>query len=180
MRDLPPMSRILGHPLIAVPLTGGLALGFLALVQTGPGGIFPALLLLIPAAWVARSVEAVHRQRQWRRAWDSMAEPYQPQPVGWGRKALGCLLVAGVTFYLAANADEPDNALALGWMVLVATVSAVVMAGRTIIRRSRNKRAKRVQDPVATIAVRGPVLPVPDLMDAYRALPPHCHGGSGR
>lgn len=100
MRDLPPSVRMLGHPLIAAPLTGGLALAFLALVQAGEVGIFAALILLIPAGWVVRAAEAVQRQRQWQRAWDSMI-PTQPapsaRPVPWsgiiGMALLGTLAV---------------------------------------------------------------------------------------
>lgn len=44
----------------------------------------------------------------------------------------------------------------------------------------QGEAAKAAQQPVVGIAVRGPVMPVPNLMDAYRALPPHCHGGSGQ
>lgn len=36
------------------------------------------------------------------------------------------------------------------------------------------------QQLVVTIAVRGPVLKVPRLMDAYAALPPHCQQVLGR
>lgn len=100
MRDLPPSVRMLGHPVTAALLTGGLALAFLALVQAGPGGIFAAMILLIPAGWVVRAAEAVHRQRQWKRAWDSMAVA-QPtpssRPVPWsgiiGMALLGVLAV---------------------------------------------------------------------------------------
>ena len=97
MRDLPPSVRMLGHPLIASPLTGGLVLGFFALVQTGPGGIVAAMILLIPAMWVARAAEAVHRHRQWRRAWDSMAPTQPARPLPWqgiiGVTLLGVLAV---------------------------------------------------------------------------------------
>lgn len=97
MRDLPPTVRALGHPAVATILSGVLVAGFLFLAQTGPGGIVAALILLIPGAWVMRAAEAVKRQRQLERAWDSMLpdRPARPaQPARWPAIAAMALLVA--------------------------------------------------------------------------------------
>jgi hypothetical protein len=89
--------RALGHPVVAATLTGGLVLGFLFLTQAGPGGIVAALILLIPGAWIMRAAEAVKRQRQFERAWDSMLpdRPAAPsQPMRWVTIVAMTLLVA--------------------------------------------------------------------------------------
>lgn len=101
MRDLPPTVRALGHPVVASALSGALVLGFLFLAQAGPGGIVAALILLVPGTWVMRAAEAVKRQRQLERAWDSMLpdRPAGPaQPMRWVAIVAMALLVALVVW----------------------------------------------------------------------------------
>jgi hypothetical protein len=68
----------------------------------------------------------------------------------------------------------------LGIMVLLLLIG---LAARWLTYRKPG-HPKRQNDasrqPVVTIAVRGPVLKVPSMMDAYAVLPPHCQRVLGR
>jgi hypothetical protein len=68
----------------------------------------------------------------------------------------------------------------LAIMVLLLLIG-VAVRWLTYRKPGHSKRQPNTpQQPVVTIAVRGPVLKVPSLMDAYAALPPHCQQVLGR
>ncbi|MDR0779731.1 MAG: hypothetical protein LBF16_03425 [Pseudomonadales bacterium] len=86
-----------------------------------------------------------------------------------GHPVLGWLVIIGMGWFFAAHASDPAYAAALGWLVLTVIVALLV---RWVKSRKRTPRTPKVQ-PVS-VAVTRPVLPVPEMLDIYRALPAHC------
>lgn len=133
-------------------------------------------LTAIALACVSLSSNASTRidaYRDWKREWDGMASSqvrHKASPL------LGMLLVIGLGLFLIAHAREPIYAMALAGLML-----SIIMAGlawlAVRVKSARQRAAARTPkaQPNVMVCVRGPLLPVPELRDAYRALPPHCH-----
>ena len=134
-----------------------------------------ALLMLYPASVVVRANTARTDYLNWRKAWESMGEPAEPAPRSGHAPArrrpwLGGLMLAGIGLFLLANASDPLYRIALAW--LVAAVAIAGLAG--LIWRPKAARRHRDKTVAVTVCVGVPLMPVPSLRQAYRAVPEHC------
>jgi hypothetical protein len=171
------MRGFVGLPVVtgAVILLGLFALYQIYLV---PDGWWFAVVPIVVMGWVMKAHEEVRAYRQWKQAWDGMAPegPKARLSANKGVRVLGgMIVVALVALYLAANLDQPGFGFALAWLVgggVLVLLVALVRWGRRAAGSAKPKGAA-VSQPVA-ICVSRPLLPVPNLTDAYGALPPHC------
>lgn len=178
MKAPPLRVRIVGHPLVTVPIwVGGVAMLYGCWCAGGDGlvGGIPTAALLI---WSGKANQWANSYRAWRRAWNGMAEAPARGPAGWGRTLPVFGLIGLVAYYLASHVDQPGYRFALGWMVAVAGLAAVAGAGRTMWRRAGRGAGRRRNQPVQICPRLS--LPVPSLDQAYGALPPHCQVLLGR
>lgn len=174
MREPPLNVRVLGHPLVAVPIgIGGLAFLYLCWQSPGGEGLIPAIITICLMAWTGKAHDYMNGYRAWKRAWDGMAEPTRRVSVGGWRKALGVVGIALVALYVAASADDPDYQLAMAWMVLVAIVGGVVALWRMKRGGIVASRRRKATDALVQVVAR-PQVKVPSLATAYRALPDYC------
>lgn len=173
MREPPLNVRVLGHPLtMATVGLGGMTMLY-ASYQMGGEGILPAIITLILMASVSKAHDHMNGYRAWKRAWDGMAGSQATRASSRGRKMVGVAAIALVAVYVAAHADQPDYALALGWMMLVAVVGGMVALWR-LARRGSVARAKTAPADAVAICAR-PVVRVPSLAGAHQAMPAYCH-----
>jgi hypothetical protein len=136
--------------------------------------VFWALVITVSLLLnVMRADEQVQAYRTWKRAWDAMGDDPLPSGRGGrvGRTLVGLTLIAAFVWYLASQTGRPGYDLALGWLVLGGVAMLVV----AILAKWRKvRRARPIKATVVTVVVKGPVLRVPTLAEAYRALPEHC------
>lgn len=171
MTKPPFKTMLLGHPIIglAIYAVGGLILyGCARDPSLWPWG----LGALVAMTTTQAAGEQAGAYRNWKRAWDAMDDT-PPRPARWPRW-IGTILVAIAALLIASHADRTDVRLALGWLAL----GGVVIAFITMLARWR--RHRRARQPNATtvpvaLAIRQPLMPVPDMLTSYRSLPPHCH-----
>ena len=175
MREPPLSVRALGHPLVTVPVgLGGIAFLY-ACWQMGGDAALPAIITLMVLAWVGKANDHMNGYRAWKRAWDGMAQPRAGRSsTGWWRKPLGMIVIALVVVYLAANDQQPEYRLALGWMMLVASVAVVIGLWRVVRGKMSAPRDRRSKNHVVTICAR-PMTKAPPLVAAYQAMPDYCH-----
>jgi hypothetical protein len=173
MKEPNHITLTLGHPLLAGP--GSIvAMGcFIAALQDAswwPAAII-AFLIVAPVARLAEQRQAYLR---WKREWDAMAGPQAPRQAtpasGTAKRIVGIALLILVGIFFAANARDLVYAGALVYLVMAVAIAALAakMFGR------RKPPLAKANQPV-TMCVRHPLLAVPRVADAYRALPPHCH-----
>jgi hypothetical protein len=174
MKEPGPIDMAVGHP--AVVVTGSvLTLGALV-AALNDGGWWPIFTLLaIAMVPICKAAEARQAYLPWKREWDGMAWPAMPRqrapasPTAKRRAGIAMLILLGLFF--AANARDPAYAGALIWLVLACAIAAVVAA---VVKRRQPKPAGEAQSQAVTICTHKPLLMMPTMLDAYRALPPHC------
>lgn len=168
-------TMILGHPIIAVPVTlaGGVAL-FAGLYG---GSVLMALLGGAVGSMALRASEQASKYRAWRAEWAAMGG--ETQPGVRGRRIVGVLLVAAIIVLVVARPDliAIGAGYAVGWLrahpvVLVppALILAIVLFQFV---RFFPRRQRRRADVVKVVAK--PVLKCPTIEEAYRTLPDYCH-----
>lgn len=162
---------MIGHPVVAGPLhlVGGLLL--VASLRAGSNGLFGIVLVAAGLGRVATANEQVTQYRAWKRAWDGMADT-PPRRIAWLALARSVVAVAAVLYGLA-NFNDPQ--IRLG-MAVIAAAFAIYGVTRLVqrIRGLRPSRRRTKDGGVVSVAVRGPLLPVPTLQQAFNALPEHC------
>jgi hypothetical protein len=168
-------TRILGHPLVGLPIFG---FGAFVLYQcTQDTSNWPLGLGAMGAiSATMRASEKAEAYRTWKMAWDAMSDA--PPPSGRVgrvfRGLVGFALFGALIFFLIGHSDEPEYGIALGWVLLVGGLGVVARLALRLWRlRRRKPKAAKVQ-PVA-LAITRPIYAVPDIRQCYRKLPEHCH-----
>lgn len=170
MRVPPLRIRILGHPIVMIPVMG---MGLFTVYQWTQ---HPELWVLGIAAIAAMALVGKASERRmefvrWRQAWDSMAdtEPAARGPM-LAKLAIALIVPAG----FMAHASGALDGLA-GPLASLGLLGLAVLAGTMIVRRWRSRRPARAasRSDVVSVCAR-PVIAVPSMTDAYSALPAHC------
>ena len=167
-------TRMLGHPLVGLPIFG---FGAFILYQCYlDGSNWPFGLAAIGAINATiRASEQAERYRLWKLAWDAMGDA--PPPSGrMGRvvrSVVGLALFSALILFLIGQSDKPEYSIALGWVLLVIGLSLV---GRLVTRlwRSRRRKTKAVKIQPVALAITRPIFAVRDTAQCYRKLPEHC------
>lgn len=179
MNRPPALVYLFGNPAVVLVVV---ASGLLALYQWWAGAItwVGGVVALLAMHGVITANSRLNEYRQWKRAWDALDDHRRPPSRSlWqqsGAKAsVLVLLVVAAGSYLAQNQHIPGYRLALGWLILVSAGVVLFGLGRVVVKAARRTGGAKTVDPGAvTICVAGPVMPVPALREAYRALPEHC------
>lgn len=172
----PPLgTRILGHPLVGLPIFG---FGAFILYQcTQDSSNWPLGLGAMGAiSATMRASEKAEAYRTWKLAWDAMCDA--PPPSGrMGRVLRGLVgvgLFGALILFLIGHSDKPEYGIALGWVLLVGGLGVVARLALRLWRSRRRKRKAIKAQPVA-IAITRPLYAIPDMRQCYRNLPEHCH-----
>lgn len=177
MREPPARVRFVGHPLVSLPIMGVCGFCLYAWSQN-PGAIVVGVGAAICLAWTVRARTVMSQYRAWHRAWNSMAEPRAPRSL-MPRLVTALIAVAVIGGFAAAESgvgSDTGPALA-GLAVIGGFTAAVAVAIWALAKRLRSGRASRARTDrrdCVTVMVTRPILPVPELKDAYSALPRHC------
>lgn len=176
MREPPIRVRLIGNALVALPIYGLSGLALYGWSQE-PGAFIMGIPAIFCAVWTFNAQKTMREYKAWHRAWEAMAEPKARRPV-MPRLVAGLVaaLVIGA-FVLTENGRGTEVASALAGVLVLGTALAVAVAVWALMKRLRMRERKRaVTDPrdCVTVVVTRPIVPVPDLKDAYRALPEHC------
>ena len=175
MNKPPLRTRILGHPLVGLPILG---LGAFVLYQcTQDTSNWPLGLGAMGAiSATLRASEKAEAYRTWKLAWDSMSDA--PPPSGrLGRVVrglVGLALFGALILFLIGHSDKPEYGIALGWVILVGGLGVLAMLV-TRLWRSRRRKSKAAKAQPVTLAITRPIYAVPDMRQCYRKLPEHCH-----
>lgn len=164
-------ARMLGHPIIAVPVTVGGLVFTVACLQTG--GVIPAVLMLVALLVVGRASQQVQAYRAWKRAWDAMDDRPPRHAAGFWKKPLGVILAAMMVAYMVSQAHRPEYQLALGWMVLFGTGVTIALLWRRLRGGRHAPRHRGAKGDVVTV-VGGRKPSGQTLDDAYAAMPDYC------
>lgn len=171
MREPPFRIRVLGHPVVMIPVMG---MGAVVLDQwtQHPEIALLGFAAIAAMALVAKASESRMAFVRWRRAWDSMADgaPASQRPM-LAKLAIGVIVPAG----FMAHASGALDALA-GPASTLAVLAVALVAGTMLVRRwclpSHHARPASRSDVVSVCA--RSVIAVPSMTDAYSALPAHC------
>ncbi len=171
----PPIgTRILGHPLVGLPILG---LGAFVLYQcTQDTSNWPLGLGAMAAiSATMRASEKAEAYRTWKMAWDAMSDA--PAPSGRVGRVLrglvGLVLFGALILLLIGHSDQPAYSIALGWVMLVGGLGLFATLIARLWRRTRKRKSAKA--PVVTVAITRPLYAVPDMRQCYRKLPEHCH-----
>lgn len=162
-------TRALGSALVVLPMAGITLWSVWQLFLNHEVWPMTALIAVLMGG-VMRANEQVARYKAWKHAWDGMA----PAPTSRTRRpktGLAIALVLLVAGYLGLTFDQPGHTMALGWMAAIVILAGIVATIRAI--RARPARTP-IATPLVAIVIRQPLLSVPDLTAAYKALPTHC------
>ena len=177
MREPPIRVRLIGNPLVAIPIYGLSGLALYGWSQE-PGAFIIGIPAIFCAVWTFNAQKIMGRYRDWHRAWEAMAEPKPRRPVMPRLVAglIAALVIGAFVLSESGMGQEVASALA-GVLVLGTALAAIAVALLALMKRLRSrKRTRAVTDPrdcVAVLVTR-PIVLVPDLKDAYNALPEHC------
>ena len=167
MREPPLHIRMLGHPVVAMPITGIGLLTLYAWTQQ-PGLDLFAIAAVIALTMMGKAVEHRASYVRWRRAWDAMADYGPPRPRGpfMAKLALAVLIPAGFIIH-----DSGVLSKLAGPITGLGIIAAILCAGTLTLRRWQHRRAAFTprSDVVSVCAT--PVIAVPSLDDAYARLP---------
>lgn len=172
MNKPPLKTMILGNPILGLTIYGLGALTLYAWWQNADAWPL-GLMALFAMSATARAGEQADAYRNWKRAWDAMGDDPLPSGRGGraGRALVGLTLIAALVWYLASHSDRSGYDLAFGWLVL-GSVAMLVVA--ILAKWRKVRRARPIKTTVVTVVVKGPVLRVPTLAEAHRALPDYC------
>jgi hypothetical protein len=167
-------TRLLGHPLVGLPIFG---FGAFILYQCYmDGSNWPFGLAAMGAINATmRASEQAERYRLWKLAWDAMGDA--PPPSGrMGRvfrSVVGLALFGALIAFLIGQSDKPEYSIALGWVLLVGGLAVLAML---IVRlwRARRRKTKAAKVQPVTLAITRPIHAIPTIAQCYRKLPEHC------
>lgn len=171
----PPSSTAmqLGHPLVATPALCGFAWAVIRACYDP--SLWPVVIILLCVIGpIANAKRKRDQYRAWMRQWDAMAEPQEPSrriPSSKVKRWIGVAMLMLLGLCFATHASDPLYAGALVWLVLAVGIAALVAVVRN---RLKHWPAARAKDAPVAICIRQPLMPVPRMRDAYRALPSHC------
>ena len=175
MREPPIRVRLIGNPLVAIPIYGLSGLALYGWSQE-PSAFIIGIPAIFCAVWTFNAQKIMGRYRDWHRAWEAMAEPKPRRPVMPRLVAglIAALVIGAFVLSESGMGQEVASALA-GVLVLGTALAAIAVALWALMKRlrSRTRGVTDRRDCVAVVVTR-PILPVPDLKDAYNALPEHC------
>lgn len=167
-------TLIIGHPLVAVPSFGVLALFGCAAVFGHADGMVGVLVLFM-AAWLQTEWRTAARYRAWVREWNALDPNYRPpRPIRATLQFIGKLIVAVPTvlgcFWLLLNFSDPSTPAKLITFLLAGGIPTLWLAAFVV---SRRKRRRHPQHFLVTQAISRP-LPAPSAAEAYASLPDYC------
>jgi len=171
----PPSLKVvlLGHPL-GVLLAMGVAawLGWHCYLNANNGTVFMALVGLGLVLHAMRAFDHRRRYRIWRRDCMAMAG-ITPEPMigPQMRRALGVALVIALWAGAIAQSMVPSSLLTGGLIALVGLLVLLLLTKLGMLASRLLRRERPVRQRPVTIAVKRPMMPVPSLRQAYRALP---------
>lgn len=169
MKRPPANVMIVGHPLIATPML--LASGAMLLAGLKDGILFIVLTALVLLVGVGGAYNQASAYRAWALEWSAMAPQEAPrvvrQPPAW----LTILVLTGCIFAALWYHGEAPQVALRHVAELGIGIAAIAIPWAAIRRLGRRRRGR---SSTVTIVAR-PVMAVPSLTDAYRALPPYCH-----
>lgn len=172
MREPPLRVRILGHPIVMVPVMG-MGLFILYGWSQNPDLAILAIAAMGAMALVGKASERRMEFVRWRRAWDSMADDAGPVRQGPLLAKLAIAIIVPVGF-MAHEAGALDGlagpAMAFGFLAAMLFVGTMLV--RWLWRRLRRARPASQGDLVSVCAK--PVMAVPSMTEAYNRLPAHC------
>jgi hypothetical protein len=166
---------VMGHPIVAVPMT--LANGVILVAGFRTGNVVPVVIAIALIAGVQNARVQASAYRAWQAEWEAMGDGPTRRSVTPG----GVLGVAVIATLMLVAFSRPQllaymAGYAVGWIGtqpwLLALLGLLALAVLVQFVRHFRRRAKPTK-PVIVIAQA--ILPVPTLADAYRALPPYCH-----
>lgn len=171
MREPPFRVRVLGHPVVMIPVMG---MGLCILYQWTQN---PEIAVLGFAAIAAMALVGKASERRmefvrWRRAWDSMADG-EPAPQGPLLAKLAVAIIVPAAFM--AHASGALDGL-IGPAITLGVVAAALVVGTMVVRRWRSSRRRArpaSRSDVVSVCAHS-VIAVPLMTDAYSALPAHC------
>jgi hypothetical protein len=165
-------TMLLGHPVVAAPaaLCAGTVL-FLAYRDGDAPGI--GLLAALMLAATGKASQEAGAYRQWKAEWDAMADGSAPRtqenPILGA--LLWCALVAGAWF-LWPDATHHLVHHTLGWVGRHPTIWLIpALFVLSILVRCLRRHRNRTRRAAPVKVVARPLLPVPSIADAYKALP---------
>ena len=176
MNKPPLKTRMLGHPLVSLPIY---VLGVFFLYQcTQDTSLWPlGLGSMVAISATMRAGEQADAYRNWKRAWDAMDD--SPLPSGRGgrvaRAFVGVAMIAALILFLLGHSDQQAYGLALGWLMVVGVGGLAVLLVVRLLRLHRNRAPKAGKASIVTVAIARPIFAVPDMLQSYRQLPEHCH-----
>jgi hypothetical protein len=171
MREPPLHIRLLGHPVIAMPMTGVGLFTLYAWTQQ-PGMDVPAVAAVIALIVVGKAVEHRLSYVRWRKAWDAMADygAAKPKAPFIAKLALAVIVPAGfIAHDSGALHGLAGPGAGLGLLALI--LFAGTMTVRWWRRRRLRVRPSSRPDVVSVCVNKG--MAVPSLHDAYARLPAH-------
>jgi hypothetical protein len=170
MKQPDPGTMLVGHPAVAAPCALG-AMGVIYLCIQQPGWWPIGLGAVFIAAKVLRLADMREKYLAWKREWDAMdGGGSEPRSAQRKRPVLGYIALALVLLYCAGNLDDQLCRLALVWTVIVVSI----FGGSRLVMRNRPAARSKSKAAVFEICIGGPLMGVPSIKDAYRALPRHC------
>ena len=175
MRRPATRTMLLGHPLVATPLTLGGTAGLFAALYGGANGsgLLPALFCVVVALTAHRASQQADAYKAWKREWDAMTPQAPPRvrrrPSAW-TWIIGFIVVGVVGLEWLGGADGRLMAWGAGFTLGGIGLAAVIVAAIRWLWRGRRRRP----ETFAVTVIARSVLPVPSLDGAYRALPDYC------
>lgn len=168
------LTMALGHPLIAYPMLGfTLVVGYATFVDTS---IWPVTAVSVFVLYrVADASLARLDFLDWKAAWDGMSgrsrQKASARDWSW-QKWLSWTATAITLFALWGNSGDPQIRFAFDYLMICLAAGGLA---KWWLRRRNIKAAKAATrtQPVS-VCVKGPLVSVPRLKQAYRAVPAYC------
>lgn len=169
MRRPPTKTLILGHPIIALPMTLSCVITVIAAIHAGS----PAGALVVLPIWgmVHAASERATAYYNWKREWDALGPEKVPRPSIWRQLLVLMLVGALAVAILTSDRTTQFATLSVGGLLLCATVILAVLT-RMVRAIARRRRFRAGAFAVKVVARRGGKAPT--LAAAYGALPPYC------
>ncbi len=168
-------TMVMGHPIVAVPMTLASGVTLVAGFQTGSP--LPVIIAIALIAGLQKVRAQASAYRAWQAEWEAMGDGPARRRVTPGT-FLGAAMIAALIL-LAFGSPQLLGYMvgfAFGWMgkqPWLLTLLGLLALGVLVQFVRYYPRRPKPGKPVTVIAQA--VLPVPTLAAAYRALPPYCH-----
>lgn len=178
MNRPPTQMMVMGHPLVATPMT--LVAGVTLLAGFHAGNVLVVLIAIAIVGAIRTASDQARAYRQWKAEWDGMAGQVTARtgkPV-WGRIAVLALGLALFALMLIGGASTSDAAICIG--LLAGGICMIAVMLRLAIRCLKGRRPIRATKAEPVKVVAKTILPVPTLDAAYAALPEYCRQILGR